>query len=62
MIDLLVLPGTQALAILDWFQYQAEDRYKVTLVGGIPAGWRDLSRDSKTEPEWMTVYRRFDAL
>ena len=52
----------QALAILDWFQYRAEDKYKVTLVGGIPTGWRDLSRDSKREPEWMSVYRRFDVL
>lgn len=52
----------QALAILDWFQYQAADKYKVTLVGGIPAGWRDLSRDSKREPEWMSIYRRFDVL
>jgi hypothetical protein len=52
----------QALAILDWFQYEAADEYKVTLVGGIPAGWRDLSRDSKREPEWMSIYRRFDVL
>lgn len=51
-----------AVAILDWFEYEAEDRYKVSLMGGVPAGWRDLSRDSKRHPEWWNVYRRFDVL
>ena len=51
-----------AVEILDWFQYEAEEKYKVTLMGGVPAGWRDLSGDSKTHLEWMNVYRRFDVI
>jgi hypothetical protein len=51
----------QAVAILDWFEH-AEERYQVSLMGGVPVGWRDLSRDSKTHPEWWNVYRRFDVL
>jgi hypothetical protein len=51
-----------AMAILDWFQFEAEDKYKVTLMGGVPAGWRDLSRDSKREQEWENVYHRFDVI
>ena len=51
-----------ANAILDWFQYEAEEKYRVTLMGGVPTGWRDLSRDSKMHDDWMSVYRRFDVL
>jgi hypothetical protein len=31
-------------------------------IGGVPTGWRTLSRDSRTDPEWANVYRRWDAL
>lgn len=51
-----------ANALLDWFQFEAEEKYRVTLMGGVPAGWRDLTRDSKTHMDWMSVYRRFDVL
>lgn len=33
---------------------------KATLVGGVPAGWRTLTSDSQTAPEWARVYRSFD--
>ena len=52
----------QALALLDWFQLEAEDKYKVTLVGGVPAGWRELKRDSQQLSEWASIYRRFDVI
>lgn len=34
----------------------------VTLLGGVPAGWRTLDRDSKREPGWGEVYQAFDIL
>jgi hypothetical protein len=43
-----------AIAILDYFASQ-----NVTLMGGVPTGWRDLTRDSETDPRWYDVYRRF---
>ena len=33
-----------------------------TLVGGVPAYWRTLERDSKPAREWADVYRAFDVL
>lgn len=33
-----------------------------TVIGGVPAGWRTLSGDSKQEPEWATVYRSYDVI
>ena len=43
-----------AIAIQDYFASQ-----NVTLMGGVPTGWRDLTRDSETDPRWYDVYRRF---
>jgi len=52
----------QAAELIDFFKNNPEPRYRVTLVGGIPARWRTLSRDSKTEEAWTQVYRSFDIL
>ena len=43
-----------AIVIQDYFA-----SVNVTLMGGVPTGWRDLSRDSETDPAWAAVYRRF---
>jgi hypothetical protein len=45
---------TTAIAIQDHFA-----SLNVTLMGGVPTGWRDLTRDSQTDPRWHDVYRRF---
>jgi hypothetical protein len=57
-------PGTaaDAAALIDWFTTSADPRYRVTLVGGVPAHWRTLDGDSKTDPAWARVYRSFDVL
>jgi hypothetical protein len=34
----------------------------VTLVGGVPTHWRTLDGDSKRDPAWAQVYRRFDVI
>ena len=52
----------QAAELIDFFKNNPEPRYRVTLLGGIPARWRTLSRDSQTEEAWAQVYRSFDIL
>ena len=52
----------QAAEIIDFLKNNPEPRYRVTLVGGIPARWRTLSRDSQTDEAWARVYRSFDIL
>ena len=54
-------PGTPAMAkqLLDDLHAGAAP---VTLVGGVPTGWRTLNDDSKTDPAWAPVYRAFDVL
>jgi hypothetical protein len=57
-------PGTPAAAatLIDWLTTSADPRYRVTLVGGVPANWRTLDGDAKTDPAWARVYRSFDVL
>ena len=57
-------PGTPADAatLIDWLTTGADPRYRVTLVGGVPAHWRTLDGDAKTDPAWARVYRSFDVL
>ena len=57
-------PGTaaDAAALIDWLTIGADPRYRVTLVGGVPAHWRTLDGDAKTDPAWAPVYRAFDVL
>jgi len=52
----------QAAELIDFFQNNPEPRYRVTLLGGIPARWRTLSRDSQSDEAWARVYRSFDVL
>lgn len=57
-------PGTpaEANAMIDWFTRDAPAAYQATLVGGIPTHWRTLTQDSKTDPAWAAVYRRFPVI
>jgi hypothetical protein len=50
----------QAAELIDFFKNHPDPRYRVTLLGGVPARWRTLSRDSQTDPRWARVYRSFD--
>jgi len=52
----------QAAELIDFFKNNPDPRYRVTLLGGIPARWRTLTRDSQTEAAWAHVYRSFDVL
>ena len=51
------ITAATAAAVQDYFA-----SVNVTLVGGVPTGWRDLSRDSQTDKAWAAVYRRFSVI
>jgi hypothetical protein len=52
----------QAAQLIEFFKNNPDPRYRVTLFGGVPAGWRTLTRDSQPDPAWAAVYRSFDIL
>jgi hypothetical protein len=52
----------QAADLVGFFKNSPDARYRVTLLGGVPAGWRTLRLDSHTDPSWAAVYRSFDVL
>jgi hypothetical protein len=45
-----------ALQIVHWFQQVAG----CTVIGGVPAAWGTLTRDSATNPAWNSVYDALD--
>jgi hypothetical protein len=53
---------TEASELIAFFRNHFDPRYRVTLLGGVPARWRTLTNDSKAEPEWAHVYRSFDVI
>lgn len=44
-----------ALQIVQWFQSQG-----IVVIGGVPAGWATLNRDSFSDPAWNRVYDAID--
>jgi len=52
----------QAAELIDFFKNNPDPRYRVTLMGGVPARWRTLTRDSQRDEKWARVYRSFDIL
>lgn len=50
----------QAAELIEFFRNNPDPRYRVTLLGGVPARWRTLTRDSQPDSKWARVYRSFD--
>ena len=48
--------------LIEWFRQKAPVKYQVTYMGGTPARWGTLSRDSHTEPAWADVYASMDVV
>jgi hypothetical protein len=48
--------------LITWFKSNPEDRYRVTYMGGTPARWGTLTRDSRTDPAWAEVYAMMDVV
>ncbi|HYZ83646.1 MAG TPA: glycoside hydrolase family 71/99-like protein [Bryobacteraceae bacterium] len=49
-----------ALELIQWFKANAPEQHRVTYMGGTPARWGTLSRDSRTDPKWAEVYAAMD--
>ena len=47
----------QALATVQFFKSAG-----CTVIGGVPANWRTLNRDSQTNAAWAEVFRSFDVI
>jgi hypothetical protein len=60
-VDRAATPA-QAAELIEFFKNNPDPRYRVTLVGGVPARWRTLTRDSQPDPGWAAVYRSFDVV
>lgn len=52
-----------AQRVIDYF-HNGPVKYRAYVVGGVPSYWRTLQpqSDTKTEPQWATVYRSFDMI
>jgi hypothetical protein len=48
--------------LIKWFKTDAEPRYRVYLVGGVPRRWRELIGDSREEKEWKNIYLSFNMI
>lgn len=48
--------------LFSWFQYEADERYRVFLVGGVPAMWRNLTGDSMGGEAWKGIYDSLDGI
>jgi len=51
-----------AMRVVNWFKEDAPPEQRVTYMGGVPARWRTLSKDSMKESGWREVYARMDVL
>jgi hypothetical protein len=52
----------EARELMEWFQKNAPERYRATLIGGVPSGWREGQGDALPGPEWAQVFRSFDVI
>jgi hypothetical protein len=52
--------ATVAKDLIAWFKSESEAKYRVTYMGGTPARWSTLSRDSRTDAAWAEVYASMD--
>jgi hypothetical protein len=52
----------EAQELISFFKNNPDLRYRVTLMGGVPAFWRTLNRDARPDPAWLPVYHSFDII
>lgn len=58
-----VVHNTDEMArLISWFQSEAEEKYRVFLIGGVPSMWRNLTGDSMQEDAWKGIYDSLDGI
>ncbi|KWW39399.1 hypothetical protein ACUXAV_003748 [Cupriavidus metallidurans] len=57
-------PGEPAevAALIDDLRHGRNGLPAVTLIGGVPSSWRTLDGDSRTDPQWASIYRSYDVI
>ncbi len=45
-----------AQSIVDWFHRGTAPQYRAAFIGGVPSGWRSLSKDAMTDSAWNAAY------
>jgi hypothetical protein len=52
-----------AIAMVNWFHTGGgAAAYAASVMGGVPAGFRTLSRDSRTDAGWLNAWKAFDVV
>lgn len=54
--------AAEAQKLIDWLKTGAPERYRATVVGGVPAHWRTGTGDAKSGAEWAAVFRSYDVI
>ena len=57
-----VTDTVQLANLIQWFQKDAPEKYRVFLIGGVPSRWRDRTVDSRGELVWTTIYNSLDGI
>lgn len=57
-------PGSpqQAQELIQFFEHNPEEKYRVTLLGGVPTWWRILQNDALPDPAWADYYCSLDII
>ena len=48
--------------LIEWFKSEADPKYRVFLIGGVPSQWRDLTGDSRDDVAWRGIYESLDGI
>ena len=57
-----VTDTTKMAALIKWFQTDADEKYRVFLIGGVPSKWRTLDGDSRNGTAWKNIYDSVSSL
>lgn len=52
----------EALDLIARLRFHKNSKCRPYLIGGVPSGWRTLTRDSRHEAAWAEVYATFDVI
>ncbi len=52
----------EAMDIINFFHNNPNPAYRATVMGGVPAYWRELTNDSDTDSAWLQVYESLDII
>jgi hypothetical protein len=48
--------------LIDWFKSEAAGKYRVFIIGGVPAKWRNQTGDSRNGTSWQGIYDSLDGI